>query len=440
MQLDTPRQRIQYRFLKRFSPILLAFLMVILITAGFALASQLQENLLSWPIAALDGDQIEADIAYNPDDDNYLVAFVSRQGNEWSVYAQVLSGDGYVTLPLTPLAVGSGEERRYPAVAYNQQAGEFLVVWQETFLGQDWDIRGIRVTPQGAPIGDVFAIAVRNNPELEPDVAWDSVHNRYLVVWKQDVDNMPDISGQLLDALGRPIGSDFPVTFSSTEERMPQVAFSANGSRYLVVWEEMGAGADVNVRGQLLDKDGDWVGDVIDIATNGWVQKHPAVASGGNQFLVAWTEQPNSDHRDIVGQRYDTSGVSLGDKLPISTGENDFRDAPTLAFNVAKGAWLAVWEFIIDDADHDILGRYVQTNGTMPDDELIIAGNVRMQAKPATAAGSNDSFLIVWQEKVGDTFDLYAGGLGTPAGSPTPTPTVPPPSLPHKVWLPLVDK
>ena len=447
MKSMSSRRRVEHISRSALSPkrlmLLLLLLALMLGMAGLAWALQPQESLASWPVAALDGDQVEADIAYNPDDGNYLLVFVSHQGDDWSIYGQILNGEGYVTLPVTPLATGGGEERHHPAVAYNQQAGEFLVVWEETFLGQDWDIRGIRVTPVGVPVGDSFAVAARNNPERQPDVAWDSVGNRYLVVWKQTVDTMTDVSGQLLNELGQAIGSDFPITFSSAEESLPQVAFEPGSRRYMVVWQEPGAGADVNVRGQLLDKDGNWVGGVIDITANGWLQKNPAIAAGGGQFLTAWSEQPNSDHRDVVGQRFNVSGAAVGSKLIISTGENDFRNNPALAYNPVKGAWLAVWEYEAGDDDDDILGRYVQSNGAMLGDELVIAGNSRMQAQPAVAAGNNDSYLIVWQEKVNDSFDIYAGVLGTPSTpTPTPVPTVtpPPPPMPYKVWLPLVQK
>ncbi len=407
---------------------------------SMAWASQPEENLMSWPVAALDGDQIEADIAYNPLDDNYLLVFVSHQGNDWSIYGQILSGEGYVTLPLTPLAGGGGEERHHPAVTFNRSAGEFLVVWEETFLGQDWDIRGIRVTPTGIPVGESFAVAARNNPERQPDVAWDSVNNRYLVVWKQTVDNMTDVSGQLLNELGQPIGSDFPVTFSAAEESLPQLAFDAGSKRYMVIWEEAGMGADVNVRGQLLDKQGNWVGSVMDIATNGWVQKQPVIAAGANQFLVAWSEQPNSDHRDIVGQRFNVHGAPVGVKLAISTGANDFRSSPAVAYNAVKGAWLVTWDYMVDNADDDVLGRYIFSNGALDPNELVISGSSSKEIRPAVAAGGNDSFLTVWEDNRRGDMDLYAAMLGTSA-MPTPTPTpqpspAPPPSPAHQVWLP----
>ena len=412
--------------------LLLLALMWMLAAAGLARARQAEGSLHSWPVAALDGDQIEADVAYNPDDDNFLLVFTSHQGATWSVYGQVLDSEGYVTMPLTPLATGGGEERHHPAVAYNSHAGEFLVVWEETFLGQDWDIRGIRVTSEGVALGDPFPVAARTNPERQPDVVWDSVNNRYLVVWRQTVGEMTDVSGQFLNGLGQSTGADFPITFSAAEERRPRVAFDAPTGRYMVVWEES-VGGDTNVRGQVLDRDGNWLGNVIAVAANPWAEASPVLAAGRGQFLAVWSEAPNSDHRDIMAQRFQTTGAAAGSKLTLASGAHDIFAHPAVAYNASKDAWLVVWDFAVGDNDRDILGRYVGSDGSMLGNELVIGSNSYVQGHPAAVAGNQDNYLTVWEEIRNGASDLYAAMVGPQA---TPEPTPPAATL----WLPLVKK
>jgi len=431
--------------------LLLAVLTVLLLSAGLALAAKPTDATVSWPVAALSGDQTQADIAYSPDFDVYLLVFLSHEGDNWNIYGQILDGKGYVIEALTPIAVGGGEERGHPAVVYNAAASEFLVVWEETFLNQDWDIHGARLTATGSLIGNGFLIAARDNPERQPDVAYNSARNEYLVVWKQVVGEgdsaMPDVSGQRLNATGQAVGADFPVTFSNAEESFPHLAYDRDSNQYLVVWQETGVGSDVNVRGQRVSWDGSWLGGVLDIATNGWVQKDPAVAyaSGPRQFLVTWSEQPNSDHRDIVAQRYASSGAPAGGRIVVSSAANDYRDAPDVVFNARKNAWLVVWEYEIDQTDHDILSRYVDVNGSLSS-EYPISSALGIEAQPAVAAGSGDSSLIVWQQETNGNEDIYASVLGTPAGQPTPTPTLTPtstpaplptPPWPNRIWLPV---
>ena len=450
----TPRHLFNARqILIRFRRVILSGLMILLASTGIAAATKPGGVTVSWPVAALAGDQIQADIAYSPDLDNYLLVFLSHEGAEWNIYGQILDGQGYVVEALTPIAIGGGEERGHPAVAYNAAAGEFLVVWEETFLNQDWDIHGMRLTATGSPIGKSFLIAARNNLERQPDVAYNSVRNEYLVVWKQIVGEggsaMPDISGQRLNATGAALGADFPVTFSNAEEAFPHLAYDRDSNQYLVVWQESGVDADVNVRGQRVSWDGSWLGGVLDIATNGEVQKDPAVAyaSGPRQFFVTWSEQPNSDHRDIVGQRYASSGSPVGGRIVVSSAANDYRDAPDVAFNARKNAWLVVWEYEIDQTDHDILSRYVNADGSLSS-EYPLSSALGIEARPAVAAGSGDSYLIVWQQAANGNDDIYAGMLGTSANQPTPTPT--PTSTPHpsptppptpvpglSLWLPI---
>ena len=244
----------------RYSRWLLAFSLLALFSAGLAMAAKPADPAVSWPVAAFSGDQIQADIAYSPDFDRYLLVFLSHENDDWSIYSQVLDGEGYVVSAVTPLAVGGGEERGRPAVVYNPAASEFLVVWEQTFLGQDWDIYGVRLTATGVPIGGSFPIAARSNPERQPDVAYNSARNEYLVVWKQVVGEgdsaMPDIAGQRLNGLGQAVGADFPITFSAIEESRPRLDYDGYGNQYLVAWQEPGAGADMNVRGQRLSWDG----------------------------------------------------------------------------------------------------------------------------------------------------------------------------------------
>ncbi len=429
---------------------LFAALLVLLLFAGLALADKPADPVASWPVVALDGDQTQADIAYSPDFDQFLLAFLSHEGDDWNIYGQILDGEGFVISPITPIALGGGEERGHPAVAYNSATREFLVVWEETFLNQDWDVRGLRLTATGVPIGDDFAVAARGNPERQPDVAYNSVRNEYVVIWKQVVGEgdsaMPDISGQRLNAMGEPIDSDFPITFGATDESFPRLAYDKNANQYLVVWQEAGAGNDVDVRGQRVAWDGSWLGGVMDIAANDWIQKSPVVAyaPAAHQFLVVWAEQADETHRNIIAQRYASAGAAVGGRISVSTGTNDFRDAPAVTFNPTKNAFLVAWEYVIDQEDQDILIRYVNTDGSMPQDEYPVSSALGIEARPAVAAGSDDSYLVVWEQEGDGNKDLYASVLKSPETPPTPTPTPTATATPtatpaprHRLWLPV---
>jgi hypothetical protein len=74
-----------------------------------------------------------------------------------------------------------------PAVAYNSQQQEYLVVWWNDRTGCD-DISGQRVSKSGLPTGSVIWIANQCSDDRDyPVVAYNSQHNEYLVTWQQPI-------------------------------------------------------------------------------------------------------------------------------------------------------------------------------------------------------------------------------------------------------------
>ncbi len=74
------------------------------------------------------GDQEKPQIAYNPDDDEYLVVWQDyRNSADWNIYGQRVAADG--SLLGTNLAINTTAttHQTTPHVAYG--ANEYLVVW-----------------------------------------------------------------------------------------------------------------------------------------------------------------------------------------------------------------------------------------------------------------------------------------------------------------------
>ena len=83
--------------------------------------------------------------------------------------------------------VGLSEE--HPAVAHNTQLNQYLVVWFNDRIGND-DIRAQRLNADGKPLGAAFYISAgTGNDRRFPDVAYNDIDNQYLVVW-EDYDNL----------------------------------------------------------------------------------------------------------------------------------------------------------------------------------------------------------------------------------------------------------
>ena len=71
-----------------------------------------------------------------------------------------------------------------PAVAYNAQRDQYLVVWYNDGPEND-DIQGQRLDHDGKILGPRFYISTGPGHDRRyPDVAYDSKHDQYLIVWE----------------------------------------------------------------------------------------------------------------------------------------------------------------------------------------------------------------------------------------------------------------
>jgi cation diffusion facilitator CzcD-associated flavoprotein CzcO len=113
---------------------------------------------------------------------------------------------------------------------------------------------------------------------------------------------------------------------AAQENYFPALAYDSMNNRYLVVYEQFNVGVKGDIYGQLLNADGTAYGSEISISTATNDQYTPSVAydSGNGRFLVAWDDERNGNaNSDIYGQLVNANGSLNGPNFPISTAAND---------------------------------------------------------------------------------------------------------------------
>ncbi|HEY73371.1 MAG: hypothetical protein B6I34_09635 [Anaerolineaceae bacterium 4572_32.1] len=336
-----------------------------------------------------------------------------------------------------------------PAVAYNSQDNQYLVVWSgsDDIVGE-YEIWGQRVNAAtGAQIGADFQISFMgpaDDPDYdaeEPDVAYNSQSNEYLVVWSADhyADGEFEIFARRVDADGDLLGSMARVSvmgpgvdpnYDATD---PAVAYNSIDNTYLVVWDgddDTGALVDgeFEIWGRRLNASAEMLAAQFRISDMGpdgdadYDARDPDVAySGvsGYEYLVVWEGDSNTgllanNEFEIWGQQLEADGDE--------TGTNDFRisdmgesgdadlDAlnPAVAYNSTDYQYLVVWEG--DDYtanEFDIFGQrlngYNCNEMGANDFHLSHVGsgpNGDYDAlNPAVAYDQyNNEYLVVWQD------------------------------------------
>jgi hypothetical protein len=284
-----------------------------------------------------------------------------------------------------------------PAVAYNLDDNQYLVVWHgdknvSGLVDDEYEIFGQRLDgATGTEVGTndfrISGMGGTGDPSFDgrdPVVAYNILENEYLVVWSGDddvgglVNNDYEIFGQrLIAATGIAVGADdFRISDmggtgdDSFDAMSPAVAYNSTDNEFLVVWY-----GDDNVGG-LVDHEHEIFGQRIDAIDGGQVGANdfrisdmggtgdpdfdgwsPAVAynSMNNEYLVVWSGDDNTGglvdlEFEIFGQRLDATGAELGaNDFRISemggTGDPDYSTwYPALASGGAAGQYLVMWQ------------------------------------------------------------------------------------------------
>jgi len=367
------------------------------------------------------------------------------------------------------------------AIAYNPQANQFLVVWSgaDTTVGER-EIWGRLVDTAGNPLGGNFRISDMgpdgdaNYDAFNPAVTYNAQANEYLVVWSGDDNTAPlveaefEIFGQRLSASGTEVGTndsrlsdmgpDGNVSYGAFN---PAVTYNAQANEYLVVWSGDDntaplVEAEFEIFGQRLSASGTETGTndfrLSDMGPDGnanYDVSSPSVAYNdqANEYLVVWSGDDDTaplvdNETEIFGQRLSASGTE--------TGTNDFRlsqmgpdgdasfagENPAVIYGTAPNEYLVVWSgddntAPLVDEEFEIFGQRLATSGTELDtNDFRISV---MGPDGATTYGALNSavayneqaneYLVAWEGDtdaaplVDDELEIWArrSGAGPPA-------------------------
>jgi len=282
-------------------------------------------------------DALEPDVAFNPTLNKYLVVWYgdSLKHGEKGIFGQLLHFDNGVLsedgsdFQITDIATsGSGlNNSESPAVVFNSDADEWLVVWAaENGNANAFAIFGRRLSTDSTPIDLPFEIGTQPAGESrEPDIAWNNIDNQYLVVWRG-----LNIYGQLLENDGSENGNDF-IIGSPGRSVGPQVAHNPKDNDYLVVWRgDDGQNNEYEVFGQQLSNSG------AEIETNDFAisemgppgddrfgTQGPQVSfnqTGQKSYLVIWA---GDDNKETVDDELEIFGRIVGPEADLSITKDD---------------------------------------------------------------------------------------------------------------------
>jgi hypothetical protein len=309
----------------------------------------------------------------------------------------------------------SSEDDETPAIVYNNNRREYLVVWHIDRANND-DIWAQRLDKTGAKIGGPFNVSHETGHEKRfPDVAYNSEHDQYLVVWEnlETSTSYRSIRARRLSGTGVLADpTDIIITsadmFSSFDPTHPAVAYSFTSDRFTVVWAEYWNSSKwYYICAQKITPYGIKEDPEEIISSYLSYRGKPDIAYNrhADRHLVVWEEKQPSISSIVV-----VNGIQLKGDGGMFGSTFSYGSHPTSSTNPAVAAiptspgdikFMVVYQLWNNGGDHQIIGDFINEDGRK-------AGTVYPTLGPnnetlPAVAGSEDSqtFLVAWHEDVG---------------------------------------
>jgi len=369
-------------------------------------------------ISALDNEQYLPAVAYNWKHNEYLVVWHNKWGGNRDIYAQRITGQGELKSWFT---VSAGpQSRAQPSVAYDPVHDRYLVVWIHDVNGDgsDWNVSG-RLIPWNGPDASLteFAVCSWNTHQWNPRVAYGLAVEEFLVVWMNEYPaGTPPmyISGRRVKgADGSFPGGASDLTIShATENRVnPDVTYNLARNEYLVVYDNAVDIFGTRLTGHL---DHDFGGE---FGIAGWpdAEIHPAVAAcdDADQYLVVW--QSSAGNQDIYARFIKGDGTvdSVHHLRDTTVAEVE----PDVACNMSGRQYLVVWQqqYSSLTGPYGVWGRLVSADKTISSEFGIIDGTGSLNRTEPVVAGGGANYMTVWEhDRAGTAFQDIHGRLIAP--------------------------
>ena len=290
-------------------------------------------------------------------EDGHLVITVPDTVVARSAFPAILDPTIQSEVQLISPGIGpSAYEERKPAIAHNNIAAEYFIVWADQRNGLNFDIYGARVRASDGVVLNTTGIPITTQPydQVDPDVTFD-------------------------------------------------------GTNYLVVWSDRRSNTNWDIYGQRIAGDGSLNGAEIAIDTSAGDQIRPALSNNGaSRWAVVW--QDNNGTSTIFYTRITPAGIVEGPNAALDDGQGTAQTYPDVS---CDGTFcLTVWEQAEATLYRENIraSRIRAVNGVVEDNpSFVVSGAGLRQLRPkASNAGSNTTWTVIWVDgRNGTNFDIY---------------------------------
>ena len=304
-------------------------------------------------------DASRPDVAYNLNDDTYLVVWdgVTNSVGETEIFSILLDPSGAPATAESQISdigiPGDASFNSYePKVVFNETENQWLVVWLGEFNFTEFEIYGQLIDNTGDQAGsDDFRISDMgpdNNLSFDatqPELTYNITHNEYFVVWRGDdntsplIDNEFEIFGQRISNLGVEIGlNDQRITFVGPNSNTnysashPGISWDSEEGQYFAVYAGDFAPGESEIYAQTVVLSGSLSGAPIRLSDMGpdnvstFDATIPVVVYNPyfDEQMVVWRGDDNV--AGLVDNEFEIFMQLFGDTAPSDSDSDGVRD------------------------------------------------------------------------------------------------------------------
>ncbi len=360
-------------------------------------------------------------------------------GNGDGIFGQIFNATGAKVGSQFQVNTHTTGNQQSPSVS-SLSNGDFVIAWQD-LSGEDGSGEGVFgqiFNANGAKVGSEFQVNTYTpNAQAFPSVS--SLSNGDFVVAWEDSNGHDGSSygvfGQIFTATGTKIGTEFQVnTYTAGGQYYPSISSLSNGN-FVVAWEDQSGedGSGEGVFGQIFDATGAKVGSQFQVNTyTTGNQVAQSIATLSNEdFVVAWEDGSGEDGNStgVFGQIFNATGAKVGSEFQVNTYTTGDQGGPSVS-SLTNGNFVIVWwdSSGLDGNSTGVFGQIFNATGAKVGSEFQVntytPGN---QVFPSVTSLSNGDFVVTWEDDSGhdgNSFGVF-GQIFNPNAVPSSTTALP---------------
>ena len=341
-----------------------------------------------------------------------------QDGDGYGIYGLRHDSSGNAVGPEFEVNTYTSGNQYDPSVAMDPN-GNFVITWTSNSRHGDWrGIYGQRYDSTGNAVGSEFKVNTHNTGLKDRSSAAMDPQGNFVITWSshyQDGDGW-GVYAKRYDSSGNAVGSEFKVnTTTEGQQEGSSIAIDGDGN-FVIAWSSRNQDDDGwGTYGQRYDSSGNAVGSEFEVKTYTPGDKHHhrtsiAMSPQGNS-VIAWAgHQQGDEWWGVYGQFYNSYGTKVGQEFKVNTSTIGTQFQPSVAMD-ANGGFIVTWSSISPEGSGwGIYAQRYDSSGIAVGQEFKVnTVTTSTQSNPSAAIGSNGNAVIAWTSKDqdGDGYGLF---------------------------------